>query len=112
VQDGVEVEVDLDDPNPGPDLEVVRSVAEGFVLAEEDCHLVFRAMDHVGMQLHRRSQVEAGVGAAKHCALVEPLLFACLVLAQSFVVAFGDRLTACEAFSRGPALFFEAREQA
>jgi hypothetical protein len=109
-QDGAEVGVDLDGPNQGPDQEVARSVVEGFVLVEGDCHLVFRAVDRVDRQLHRRSQVEVVVGAAKHCVRVELLLFACLVLAQSFVVAFGGPLTACEAFSRGPVPISEAQE--
>lgn len=113
VGDGVEVGADLDDPSRGPDLEVVRSVVEGFVLVEGGCHPVSRvvAKDHAGKQLHRRNQVEVVDGAEKHFAHVGPPLVAYPVLAQSSAVAFGGQPTACEAFSKEPALISEALEQ-
>ena len=112
-QDGVEAGVDLGDPNPSPDLEVVQSVVEGFVLVEGGCRLVFHVVvtGHVDRQLRHRSQVGAVVDVVKRYAHVEPLLFAYLVLVQSSVVAFADQPKVCEAFSKEPALISVAREQ-
>jgi len=108
-RDGAEAVVDLDDPNLGPDLEVVLSVVEGFALDEEDC-LVSRAAAS-DTQLHQRSLEDLGVDVVKHFAHAELPLSASPVLAQSSVVASGDRPKACGAYSEQLALFFEALEQ-
>jgi hypothetical protein len=107
VQAGVEVEVELDDPNQGPDLEVV--VVEGFVLVGEDYHLAshVEVEDHVGSRALQKSQVVVGVGVAMHCAHAGQLLFAFLAPAPSSVVVFDDQPT-WEAFSRELALISEA----
>jgi len=89
-QGGVEVEVEVGDPNLGPDPGVV--VVEGFVLVGEGCHLASHAVeDRVGSHSRRRSQGEVEVGVVKHYAHAEQLLFAFLALTPSSVVAFGDR---------------------